>query len=181
MTFATVPTIEQPSCFRPGRNTGSADIPRGRLLAMVASSYQAVALATSSAAIPAGVSSELLEGTSVKAITRDRQISGQAMVISGAAIAIGDDITSDSQGRAIPATSRNQSIWGKAQTAATGANQQVALELSIGAVSASGGLQCLEMTIAAADLTDAARRKTSCSAPSQTPRGLWDTRLSRPS
>jgi hypothetical protein len=155
MTTATVPTIEQPSYFRPGNNEGAADIVRGKLLKLGAV-YQGIALATSSSDKPAGVSAELMEGTTNGVITRDRQIGGQAMVLSGAPVAIGDDVTTDSAGRGIPATARNQSVWGRATTATTGANQQFAIELSIGAVSASGGLQMVEMVIPYTALTAAA-------------------------
>jgi hypothetical protein len=152
---ALVPTITTPSCFRPGLNAGAADIARGKLLKM-GSTYNGVALSTSVSDKPAGVTTEIMEGTTAGAKTRDRQISGMVMVLCGSAVAIGDKITTDSAGRGIPATSSSQSIWGIAQTATSTANEQFSMEMSIGTVSAAaGGICCLEMTVGHADLTAA--------------------------
>jgi hypothetical protein len=160
MTVATVPIISQPSCFRRGLNAGAADIARGKLLKM-STTLDGVALATATTDAPAGVSAEVMEGTTAGAITRDRQIDGRVMCLSGAAVAIGDKITTDSTGRGIAATSDAQSVWGIAQTATSGANEQFSLELSIGTVSAANGsIGCLQMTVGHADLVAAAANES---------------------
>jgi hypothetical protein len=155
MTEATVPVIDQPNCYRPGRNSGASDIARGHLL-KAGASYQSIVLATSTSDKPAGVAAEVMEGTTVGAITRDRMISGQAMVICGAAVAIGDDITTDSSGRGIATTGAAQAVWGRAQTATSAAGEQFAMEINLGGKAATpGGVQMLEMTLDYTDLVDA--------------------------
>lgn len=154
MTTTRVRTITQPSNFRTRINEGAADITRGKIL-KYGTGVDGAALSTSSGDEFCGVSVETMEGTTAGAIPRSAQIAGKAMVTSGGVIAIGDKLTSDSSGRAITATGTNQSTIGTAETAATGANQDVECELSIGAKHAQGGLQCLEMQIEDTDLSDA--------------------------
>jgi hypothetical protein len=154
MTTTRVRTITKPSYFRNRINEGAADITRGKILKVGAGS-DGCALATSTGDEFCGVSTETMEGTTAGAITRSVQVGGKVMVTSGAAIAIGDRLTTDSSGRSIPATGTNQSTIGIAQTAATAANEDVECELSIGARNAAGGLQCLEMQIEHTDLSDA--------------------------
>lgn len=154
MTASAVRTITEPSCTRGRHNEGAATITRGHIL-KYGSTQDGCALATSSSDEFCGVSLEDMEGTTYgQVITRSVQIAEKAMVISGAAIAIGDRLTTDSTGRAIPATGTNQSVIGVAESAAAGANVEVECELSGVQVNAAGGLQCLEMQIEPADLTD---------------------------
>lgn len=155
MTASAVRTITEPSCKRGRHNEGAATITRGHIL-KYGSTQDGCALATSSSDEFCGVSLEDMEGTTYgQVITRSVQIGGKAMVISGDAISIGDRLTTDSSGRAIPATGTNQSVIGVAESAATGADEEVECELSGIQVNAAGGLQCLEMQIEPADLTDA--------------------------
>lgn len=158
----TVRTIEQPSCFRNRHNTGAADIIRGKILTPSTTEVDGCALATSATASYCGVSVETMQGSTNGVITRSAQISGVAAVIPGAQIAIGDKLTSDSTGRAIPVTLTSQTVIGTARTAASAAvttfSLETAVEVELGEqsqVAASGGLRCLSMHLVAADLTDA--------------------------
>ena len=159
----TVRTIEQPSCFRNRHNTGAADIIRGKILTPSTTEVDGCALATSATASSCGVSVETMQGTTNGVITKSVQISGVAAVIPGAQIAIGDQLTSDSTGRAIPVTLTSQTVIGTARTAASAAvttfSLETAVEVELGEqsqVSASGAMRCLDMTVAAADFSAAA-------------------------
>lgn len=159
----TAREITDPSVFRSRRNTGAATISRGRILTPSTTVVDGCTVATSATVGFCGVSVEDMEGTTYgQAITRSVQVGGKAPVIPGAQIAIGDLLTSDSTGRAIPVTNSGQTVIGRAETAAGAAATTFDLETAveveifpIAQVSASGGLRCLKMTIAAADLTDA--------------------------
>lgn len=159
----TARTIEQPSCFRNRHNTGAATIGRGRILTPSTTEQDGCALATSATVSFCGISLEDMQGSTYgKAITRSTQVSGKGLVVPGAQIAIGDLLTSDSTGRAIPVTNSGQSILGRAESAASAAQTSFSVETAVeveltnvSQISASGGLRCLKMTIVAADLTDA--------------------------
>lgn len=156
-------TIEQPTYFRNRRNSGAATIGRGRILTPSTTVKDECALATSATVAFCGVSVEDMEGTTYGTkITRSVQVAGKALLVPGAAIAIGDNLTSDSTGRAIPVTNSGQSIIGRAESAASGAQTTFSVETAVeceitnvSQISASGGLRCLQTTIVAADLTDA--------------------------
>jgi hypothetical protein len=126
----SVRTIEQPSYFRARINAGAADIPRGRILTRT-TAVGACVIATAATQVFCGVSAELMEGTTAGAITRDTQVAGKAMVVSGAAYAAGVELTSDAQGRAIAATDGSQCIIGVSETAATAAEQDTEVEIDI--------------------------------------------------
>jgi hypothetical protein len=146
--------LTEPTCYRSAINEGAANISRGYILKQGAAAL-GCALATSSSDRFKGVALETMEGTTAGAITRSIQRSGIAMVVAGAVVSIGDSLTTNSLGRAIPATGTNQSVLGTALTAATTAGDEIAVELELGQANASGGLQCLEMQIENEDLTDA--------------------------
>jgi hypothetical protein len=158
-------TIELPSCFRNRHNTGAATIDRGRILTPSTTVEDGCALATGATVEFCGVSVEEMQGSTYgRSITRSVQVSGKALVIPGAQIAIGDKITCDSTGRAIPVTTSAQTILGKAESAAATAQTSFALETAVeveltcnggSQVAASGGLRCLTMRILNTDLSDA--------------------------
>jgi hypothetical protein len=154
MTASAIQTLTEPTCYRSAINEGAADISRGYIV-KYGSTQIGCALATSSSDRFKGVSLETMEGTTAGAKTRSIQRDGIAMVVAGAAVSIGDALTTDGYGRAIPVTGTNQSVLGTAQTAASTAGDEIGVELELGQANAAGGLQCLEMQIEHTDLSDA--------------------------
>lgn len=154
MTTARDATLTEPTCYRSGINEGAASISRGYILKYGAA-FGGCALSTSSSDRFFGVALETMEGSTAGARTRSVQRSGRAMVVAGAACSIGDKLTTDSSGRAIPATGTNQSVLGTALLAASTAGDEIVVELELGQADAAGGLQCLEMQIEHTDLSDA--------------------------
>jgi hypothetical protein len=146
--------LTEPTCYRSAINEGAADISRGYIVKQGAAAL-GCALSTSSSDRFKGVSLETMEGTTNGAKTRSIQRSGIAMVVVGAAVSIGNALTTDGYGRAIPVTGTNQSVLGTALTAASTAGDEIAVELELGQANAAGGLQCLEMQIEHTDLSDA--------------------------
>src|SRR5512140_2707753 len=156
-------TLEHPSYFRNRHNTGAATIARGRILTPSTTEQDGCALATSATVSFCGVSIEDMQGSTYgKAITRSVQVGGRSLIVPGAQIAIGDNITSDSTGRAIPVTTSSQSIIGRAESAASAAQTTFSVETAVeveitgvSQVSASGAMRCLYMDLGYASLTDA--------------------------
>jgi hypothetical protein len=152
-----------PSLFRNRHNTGAATITRGRILTPSTTEVDGCILATSATVGFCGVSVEDMQGSTFgKALTRSVQIGGKALLVPGGPISIGDNLTSDSTGRAITSTVSGQTIIGRAECAAAGAlttfdpNNCVEVELYQNMVSASGAMQCLYLDLGYAKLTTAA-------------------------
>lgn len=149
-------SVSQPTNFRSARNLGAATIARYRLCTWNTTAENGVELANSATDAPRGVATEEMvqngPATSV-------QTGGVADCVAGAAVAIGDRITSDSTGRGIPATSDSQSTWGTAVTAASGADVHFKLDLDY-KVNQQGGIMVAELEIGHADLTDADGEQT---------------------
>lgn len=124
MTTTTVRTLELPSYFRNGHAVTAA-IPRGKILKFT-STVDGVDIATATTDKLAGISTEDMP---VGGPTRSYQTGGKAMVKSGAAVAIGDRLRPDSQGRGIAATTTGQQTVGIAVSAASAADQDVECEI----------------------------------------------------
>lgn len=142
--------ITQPTCFRSGRNLGAA-VSKGYLLTKNTSAANAVELANSATDLPAGI---CVEAMAASGVARSFQITGRADCVCGAAVAIGDRITSDASGRGIAATADSQSIWGVANTATSAAGETFELDLDYGSVPATpSGVQVATVSIGHALLT----------------------------
>lgn len=133
--MTTPERIDEPSCYRSGKNpSGTANIVAKRLLKAATTAKDTVAVASATTDIPAGVSTETIYGGA----SASYQVSGRAVVTSGAAVAIGDQITTDANAKAIPATQSpgaTQRVWGRAVTSASGADEDIEIELqSVGMV-----------------------------------------------
>ena len=124
MTTTTVRTLEQPSYFRSGRAI-TAPITRGRILKFT-STQDGVDISTATTDKLAGIS---VEDMPVGGPTRSYQTGGKAMVKSGAAVAIGDRLRPDSQGRGVAATVTGQQTVGLAVSPASAADQDVECEM----------------------------------------------------
>lgn len=128
-TLTSLRTITQPNNYRPGKNAGTVQIPRYRIVALDVTGVDQVALAVSSTDLLFGV-------TDIEIDPNGRedsiQVGGKAKVQTGAAFNIGDKLTSDSTGRAVPATETAASpvsILGRAVTASSGADDFAEVEL----------------------------------------------------
>jgi hypothetical protein len=147
-------SITNPTYFRSARNLGGTDIAKGYLLTKNTTAQNAVEKANSATDLPAGVCVEAMVASGV---ARSAQIAGRADVVCGAAVAIGDKITSDSSGRGIAATLDSQSIWGVANTSTSSAGETFEMDLDYGSVPATpSGVQVATVSIGHADLTAAA-------------------------
>jgi hypothetical protein len=128
MSSTNVHRIDEPSCFRSGANpSGTADIAAKRLLKESTTAGE-VAIASATTDAPAGVSTETIYGGS----TASYQFSGRAVVTSGGVITAGDQITTDSAGKAVVASQSpgaTQRVWGVAKTAASGTGEDIVIEL----------------------------------------------------
>lgn len=123
----SIRAITQPSYFRSGINLSGADIAANRILKH-GTTVDEIALATAVTDSFAGVSDEIIYDT----LSQSYQVDGKARILSGGAISIGDEITSDSTGRAIAASQAPgavQSVIGRAVTEASGAGELVEVEL----------------------------------------------------
>lgn len=115
----------------PGRNASGADILGQRILEVdPANAPDGVDIATAVTSNIKGVSM----GVIVDGFTGDVQTDGLARVTSGAAVAVGDRVTSDAQGRAVTAAADNDVIAGVANTAASGAGIDIEVELVGGGI-----------------------------------------------
>jgi hypothetical protein len=126
MTTTSVGTIEQPTNFRSGRSANASDITRGKILKYT-STKDVIDLATATTDKLAGISTETIEANGL--ITRSYQVREKAMCKSGAAVAIGDRIRPDAQGRGVAATVAGQQTIGVAVSIATAADQDFELEI----------------------------------------------------
>jgi hypothetical protein len=129
-------TIEQPSYFRVGSNEESSAIAKG-LIVKAGTAADGILIATAATSALLGVTVEpIAPGKS-----QSYQVGGKAAVLSGAAITVGQVLTSDAAGKAVPLTASASStarILGTAKTAAGGADEWVEVELQIGAVAFIG-------------------------------------------
>lgn len=119
--------ITQPTFFRTGKNLSGSDIPAKRILKDGATAGE-IALASTVSDSFAGVSVE----TIVNGKTQSYQKDGRCVLTAGGAIAIGDSITSDANGKGITATQSpgaTQRVIGKAATATAGADEDFELEM----------------------------------------------------
>ncbi len=154
MSKNEVPAVSQPNYHRTLGNVGSADIEVGRIVAR-SGAYPGCELATSPAQSLVGVS---VEKMTVDGPVRSVQVDGVAPVLAGAAFLRGAHLTADSQGRAVEATDGDEVI-GTAETASTGANEWVSVELGKANLGA-GGPVMLEVTVGHAALDAAATTQT---------------------
>lgn len=127
--MTTLERIDDPSCYRSGKNpAGTANIAAKRLLKAATTAKDVVAVASATTDIPAGVSTEIIYGGA----SASYQVSGRAIVTSGAAVNIGDQITTDANGKGVPASQSpgaTQRVWGRAVTATTGTDEDFEIEL----------------------------------------------------
>ena len=142
--------ISQPSYHRTGINAGSAAIVVGTILKRT-TGEQEVDVATAASDAFAGIAIEDMP----VGIGRSVQVDGVAIVRTGAAIAIGDKLTTDSTGRAVPVSSSSQNIIGVAVTAATAADQTVSVELTKAGAGTNSNVFSRTLTLAFGDLTAA--------------------------
>jgi hypothetical protein len=142
--------ISQPSYHRTGINAGSTAIVVGTILKR-GTGEQEVDIATAASDAFAGIAIEDMP----VGIGRSVQVDGVAVVRTGAAVAIGDKLTSDSTGRAVPVSSTSQNIIGVAVTAATAADQTVSVELTKSGAGTNSNVFKRELTLVFGDLTDA--------------------------
>lgn len=108
-----------------GLNTDSAEIPKNRIVRRhtIADS---VRLCTDANQKPIGVSMAAI----AVGVTGDIQVAGKTVIESGDAITKGDNVGSDSTGRAIPVTDAGDFVIGVAEFAAGAAGEEVEVTLS---------------------------------------------------
>lgn len=129
-------TIEQPSYFRVGSNEEVTAMAKGYIV-KAGTAADGILLATAATSALLGVTVEPISPGK----SQSYQMGGKAAVLSGAAITVGQILTSDSTGRAVPLTASASStaqILGIAKTAASGAGEWVEVELQLGAVAFIG-------------------------------------------
>lgn len=118
-----------PSNFFPGgAKNNSGDTIAKNLIVMRDGTTDGIELADGATGPLCGITDQDIEDGK----TGDVQIRGRKPVLSGAAVSIGDKLTSDSQGRAVPLTysaSTPQICVGTANTAASGANELVECDM----------------------------------------------------
>jgi hypothetical protein len=135
--------ITEPTYFRAGRNLGATAITAAHLLTVETSEQDGVQLATGSTDEPNGVA---IEAMAVDGVARSIQVGGRCEVVAGAAVAIGDKITSDSTGRGVPTTSASASKWGRAVTAQATVGSTFELEMRE-QTNAGGGTVVYSLTL----------------------------------
>jgi hypothetical protein len=124
---ATILAITQPNYFRAVKNDSGSDIPKCRIV-KATSAVNGGALATAVTDAFVGVSSEIIYNGKSQSV----QVDGLAIVETGGAFNIGDNLTTDAQGRAVVATQAagaSQNIIGRAATASGGAAEFAGVEL----------------------------------------------------
>jgi hypothetical protein len=120
-------SITQPSCFRTGKNLGVSDIPAKRIV-KAGATVDELALATAATDVFEGVTTEIIYAGKSQSV----QCDGRAVLTAGAAVAIGDEITSDANGKgvtAVQSVGSTQRVIGTAKTATTGADEDFEIEL----------------------------------------------------
>lgn len=129
-------SITAPNNFRTGINLSGTDIPSKRILKMGATRNE-VALASTVSDAFVGVSDEIIYNGKSQSYQRG----GRTILTSGGAVAIGDTITSDGNGKGITATQSpgaTQRVIGYACTATTGTDQDFECDLGGFGTLASG-------------------------------------------
>jgi len=118
----------QRSAFVPA---GGTTIAAKRIVIRSGSGVNQIAAASTAAQAYWGITTAALTVTASQAAHGNVQIRDKGIVTSGAAIAIGDRLTSDASGKAIPAAAGNAFV-GIAMTAATGVDLDVEVEIVTG-------------------------------------------------
>jgi len=127
MAATQLRSITQPNYHRGGTNLSGTDIPASRIL-KAGAAVDEIALATAVTDTLLGVSSEIIYNGKHQSY----QVDGRCVILSGGAINVGDELTTDSTGRAVAATQAagaTQKVIGRACTAASGAAELVEVEL----------------------------------------------------
>jgi hypothetical protein len=127
MTAQAVPSITNPSYFRAFDNQSGADIGQYLIVKKDTSGVDLGALATAVTDILIGVTTEIVYSGRSASVQRG----GRGKVIAGAAVSIGDALTTDGQGRAITANQAPgavQNTIGRAVTAASAAGDVISYD-----------------------------------------------------
>jgi hypothetical protein len=123
--MTTLRSITQPNYHRTGINFGVTDIPAKRIVKVdPAGGVDSILLDAAATTPIAGVTTEIIYAGKSASYQKD----GKVVVTAGAAVAIGDGLTSDGSGRAIKATAGNM-ILGRAVTLATTLGDDIEVEL----------------------------------------------------
>lgn len=120
-------SITTATVFRTGNNLSGTDIPAKRILKMGATRNE-IALATTTSDAFVGVSDEII----YNGRSQSYQRGGRTILTAGGAVAIGDSITTDANGKGVTATQSpgaTQRTIGYACTATTGTDQDFECDL----------------------------------------------------
>lgn len=134
MSAQAVPSITNPSYFRTFDNQSGSDIGQYLIVKKDTSGVDLGALATAVTDILIGVTTEIVYSGRSASVQRG----GRGKVIAGAAVSIGDPLTTDGQGRAVTASQApgaTQNTIGRAVTAAAQAGDVISYDTG-----ESGGL-----------------------------------------
>ena len=114
---------------RVGRNRSGVDLAKSQIVRLdAANGVDAVTLATAATDTLYGVTTEIV----INGADGNVQIAGKTVVISGNVVTIGQRLTTDGTGRAVPAApgaGTNNGLIGLAITAAAGAAELIEVEL----------------------------------------------------